>query len=121
MEQNETDKIVKEVVDAVFKPKSLVEKLYQIYSHSCYTHIDYSFTKNDKNYYREIRQALIEHEKLKKVLDILKSKIKFEVNDKSLFGFNQNNLVINKDIFGSVSLTQEEFDLLKGWLGNGTK
>jgi len=68
-----------------------------------------------------IEQAFDELEELKRVLDILKSKVKFEVNDKSLFGFNQNNLVVNKDIFGSVSLTREEYDLLKGWLDNGTQ
>lgn len=68
MENKNIDKMVKETVDAVFQPKSLVDKLYQIYSHSCYTNIDYSFKKNDENYYREIRQALAEHEKLKEII-----------------------------------------------------
>lgn len=55
-------------------------------------------------------------EELNKVLEILKSKVKFEVMDKDLFGFNRNRLVVNKDIFGSVSLTQVEYELLKEWL-----
>lgn len=66
--------------------------------------------------YDIIKKELEEKEELKKVLEILKSKVKFEVNDKNLFGFKQTNLVVNKDIFGSVSLTPEEYDLLKGWL-----